>query len=139
MTLSDVATISDISAFLRDMGDIDLGDRLDYLASDEDLEPGESPATLESARGFFDFYLSVESDGQVGLSCSPDGWICAEWWFPDKRIIGVWFLDADRMVFSATDKDGEFVKMEERNKIAERSILTKALVQKELFIWRPKQ
>ena len=35
----------DISRLLRGMGEGELAERLDYLASDADLEPGESPAT----------------------------------------------------------------------------------------------
>ncbi len=134
MTLSDVATISDISAFLRSMGDTTLADRLDYLASDEDLEPGESPATVESARGFFELFASVESDSEVGLSCSPEGWIVGEWWFPDGRVVGIWFLDANMALFSAINKNGEFVNVKERNVVTERSKVTQALVKEDFFL-----
>ncbi len=139
MTLPATATVDDIIASLRSMGEDALAERLEYLASDEDLDSGESPATPESARGFFEFFASVESDSKVGLSCSPDGWIVGEWRFSDKGVIGIWYLDADRMVFSATDDQGEFVEMKERNKVGERAILTEALVKKGLFVWRPKQ
>ena len=62
MALTSVTTsIAEISALLREMGEGELADRLDYLASDEDLEPGESPATDESARGFFEFFTPVSS------------------------------------------------------------------------------
>ena len=139
MALSSATTIAEISALLREMDENKLADRLDYLASDEDLEQGESPATDESARGFFEFFTSVESEGQVGLGCSPEGVICAEWRFQDKRAVGVWFLDAERVRFSAIDKAGELVDIKERNKIADRSEVTKALVEirQELFAWRP--
>lgn len=139
MALTSASTIAEISALLREMGEVELADRLDYLASDEDLEPGESPATDESARGFFDFFTSVESEGKVGLGCSPEGVICAEWRFQDKRAVGIWFLDAERVRFSAIDKAGGFIDSKERNKIADRSEVTKALVeiQQELFVWRP--
>ena len=112
--------------------------RLDYLASEEDLDPGESPATDESARGFFEFFTAIESEGKVGLGCSPEGVICADWRFQDQRAVGIWFLDAERVLFSAIGKDGDFVDIKERNKIAERSEVTKALVeiQQELFVWR---
>ena len=138
MALTSELTIAEISALLREMGEDELADRLDYLASDEDLEPGESPATDESARGFFDFFTSVKSDGKVGLGCSPEGVICAEWRFPDKRAVGVWFLDAESVRFSAIGKDGNFVDIKERNKIADRSGATRALVeiQQELLVWR---
>jgi hypothetical protein len=140
MALSSATTITEISALLREMGEVELADRLDYLASNEDLDPGESAATDESARGFFEFFSSVESDSKVGLACSPEGWIVGEWrWFPDGRRVGIWFLDAERILFSALDKNGEFVDMEERNKIIERCNVTSKLVDAGLFSWRGNQ
>ena len=138
MALTSASTIAEISILLREMGEGGLADRLDYLASDEDLDPGESPATDESARGFFEFFTSVESEGSIGLGCSPEGVICADWRFPDSRAVGVWFLDAERVRFSAIGKDGQFVDIEERNKVADRSRVTEALVetQQGLFVWR---
>ena len=140
MTLADIATISDVSAYLREMGEGELADRVDYLASDADLEPGDVPATDESALGFLEFYTSVESDSKVGLACSPQGWISAEWrWFPDERRVGIWFLDAEKILFSALGKDGKFVEMEERNKITDRCMVTPKLVDAGLFSWRENQ
>jgi hypothetical protein len=135
--MSEKGTIQEVCGALLRIGHDNLAERLVYLASDEDLEPGEFPVTLESAKGFLGFHLSVESEGEVGLACSPDGWVCAEWRFPDERIVGIWFLDADRVIFSATDKNGEFVNIKERNKVTECSKLMQALVREELFVWRP--
>ena len=138
MALSSKSSVAEISALLREKGEDELADRLDYLASDADLEPGDVSATAESARGFFEFFTSVESDSKVGLACSPEGWIVGEWrWFPDKRTVGIWFLDADLVLFSAIDKKGVFVDIEERNKFTERSRVTNTLVDKGLFAWRP--
>ena len=139
MALSSATTITEISALLREMGEVELADRLDYLASNEDLDPGESPATAESARGFFEFFTAVESEGKVALGCSPEGEICAEWRFQDRRAVAVWFLDAERVRFSAIGKDGRFVDIQQRNKTADRSEVTKDLVGmgEELFTWRP--
>lgn len=140
MALSSALSIVEISALLREMGESKLADRLDYLASDEDLEPGESPATEESARGFFEFFTSVKSDSKVGLACSPEGWIVGEWrWFSDERRVGIWFLSAEKILFSALGKDGKFVEMEERNKITDRCMVTPKLVDAGLFSWRENQ
>lgn len=138
MALTSASTIAEISALIRDMGEGKLADRLDYLASNEDLEPGESPATDESARGFFEFFTAVDSGGKVALGCSHEGVICAEWRFDDRRAVGIWFLDADRVRFSAIGKDGELVNIKERNTVADRSLVTRALVEidEELFAWR---
>ena len=133
MALSSALSIVEISALLREMGEGELAERLEYLASDADLDPGEVPATAESARGFFDFFCSVQSKGNLGLGCSPEGQICAEWRFQDRRAVGVWFLDAELVRFSALGKDGEFVEIQERNRVADRFEVSEVLVREGIF------
>ena len=139
MVVLDVATVGDVAGFLRDMGEGVLADRLDYLASDADLDVGEFPASDESARGFFELFSGVDSEGEVGLGCSPEGWVVAEWRFSDERGVSVWFLDADRVMFSATDKDGKFVDIQGPARTLERTALMQGLVREELFFWRYNQ
>lgn len=139
MALSSKSSVSEISVLLREMGEDKLADRLDYLASDEDLDPGESPATDESARGFLALYSSVKWDSEFGLACSPEGWIVGEWRFPDQRRASVWFLDEEKVMFTAKTKRGEFVSIKGHGNFSELSTLTKVLVQEELFSWRPNQ
>ena len=136
MALSSALSIAEISALLREMGEGELADRLDYLASEEDLDPGESPATDESARGFIELYRGVEWSGEFGLACSPEGWIVGEWRFPDNRRSSVWFLDAEQVMFTAKKKNGEFIAIGERRNFTERSTLMEVLVREELFSWR---
>ena len=139
MVVSDVATVGDVAGFLRDMGEDGLAERLDYLASDADLDVGECSATDESARGFWALFASVESEGAVVLGCSPEGWVVAEWRFPDARGVSVWFLDADQVMFAATDKDGKFVDIQGPVRTLERTALMQGLVREELFFWRHDQ
>ena len=139
MVVLDVATVGDVAGFLRGMGEGVLADRLDYLASDADLDVGECSASDESARGFWALFASVESDGEVVLGCSPEGWVVAEWRFPDARGVSVWFLDADRVMFAATDKDGKFVDIQGPTRTLERTALMQGLVRDELFSWRHNQ
>ena len=138
MSLTSASTIAEISILLREMGEDELADRLDYLASDEDLDPGESPATAESAQGFFEFFTSVESDSKVGLACSPEGWIVGEWqWFPDKRSLTVWFHDAESVGFVATNKNGEFVSRKWNGKSVKHSEVKSILGPEGLFVCHP--
>ena len=137
MALSSATTIAEISALLRDMGEGELADRLDYLASDEDLDPGDVPVTAESVRGFWQLFLSVEWTGDFGLACSPEGWIVGEWRFPDKRRASVWFLDDERVMFTAKKIDGEFVAIEGEGNFTDLPKIMKVLVQEGLFSWCP--
>ena len=122
---------------LRGMGEAELAERLEYLASEADLDPGESAATDASARGFFEFFCNVECDSKVGLACSPEGWIVGEWrWFPDERRVGIWFLDAERGMFASTKRNGEFVAIEGQRNFTDISTIMILLVQEGLFARR---
>ena len=112
MALASELTIADISALLREMGEDKLAGRLDYLASDEDLEPGESPVTQESARAFFELFASVEFEGSVGLGSTYEGWVYAQWSYPDERDLGVWFVDTEYVKYTARDKAGIHIDIE---------------------------
>lgn len=133
MALTSTSTIAEITALLRGMGEDELADRLDYLASDEDLEPGESPVTRESAQGFFELFADVEFEGTVGLGSSHEGWVYAQWSFPDERALGVWFIDTEHVKYTARDKAGKHIDIEGSARTVNRSKLTRVLVQKGLF------
>lgn len=138
MILSEISTIRDVSAYLREMGETELADRVDYLASDEDLEIGDVPATDESAIGFLEFFSGIKADSIVGLACSPEGWIVGEWqWFPDERSLTVWFMDAETVAFVATNRKGEFVSRQWNGNTTSHSQLKAALVPEELIVCHP--
>ena len=131
------AKVGDVAGFLRGVGEGVLAERLDYLASDADLDVGEFPASDESARGFWALFSRVGADSEVGLGCSPEGWVVGEWrWFADERGASVWFLDADRVMFSATKKDGKFVAIEGQGNVTSIARLAQTLVDEGLFYWR---
>ena len=94
---------------LRLSGKGPLADRLTYFASDEDLDDGDVSLTEASAFGFLSFLSMVESEGNISLTCSPEGWLCAVWRFPDNRRASIWFLDETRVMFAATDANGKFL------------------------------
>ncbi len=128
--LRSVAEVCDV---LHGWGRPDLADRIAYFASDEDLDDGDVPVTLESAWGFLAFFGAVESEGEIRLTCSQEGWICAEWDFADKRDAGLWFLDADRVMFSAANRDGKFIDIPGGSKITSRQVIMQKLASDGLF------
>jgi hypothetical protein len=130
-------TVEQICALLTAQGEHGLASRIAYFASNEDLEEDEVPVTAGSARGFLAFFSEVESDGKVGLACSQEGWICAEWRFSDRRRASLWFLDEDRVMFAATDNSGDFIEIEGVNEIGYRSIIVAKLVEAGLLKWSP--
>lgn len=130
--LRSVAGVCDV---LRGWGRPELADRIAYFASDEDLDDGDVPVTLESARGFLAFFGVVETEGKVEIGCSPEGWICAEWDFPDRRDAGLWFLDGERVMFSIRDFEGLFMEIDSGNRVCSQARITEKLVELELFTW----
>ena len=136
--LAAIPTVAGVCAVLRGWGRPDLADRIAYFASDADLDDGDVPVTLESALGFLAFFGAVESaDGKVDLGCSPEGWICAVWRFPDLRRISIWFVDCDTVMFAIRQADGRFVlDLNNGSEIAGRDFITaKLLESEEWFTW----
>ena len=131
--VSDIDTICDI---LVSWEFPNLADRLAYFASDEDLDEGDIPVTLESALGFLVFFGMVETDGKIRMTCAQEGWICAEWDFTDNRDAGLWFLDRDRIMFSAIGRNGKFINIRGGRKIASRRVIMRKLVTEGLFVCR---
>lgn len=133
--MGHIRTIEYICSVLRSWGEGALAGRVAYFASDEDLEAEDIPVTLESARGFLAFFSAVKSDGRVSLTCSPEGWLCATWRFPDERRASVWFLNERRVMFAATDTAGNFVELDNRNEEGDYREVMAKLVQAGLFEW----
>ena len=136
--LAAIPSIAGACAVLRGWGRPDLADRIAYFASDADLDDGDVPVTLESTLGFLAFFGAVESaDGKVDLGCSPEGWICAVWRFPDLRRISLWFVDCDTVMFAIRKADGKFVlDLNNGSEIASRDFITERLSEsEEWFTW----
>ena len=136
--LAAIPSIAGVCAVLRGWGRPDLADRIAYFASDADLDDGDVPVTLASALGFLAFFGAVESaDGKVDLGCSPEGWLCAVWRFPDLRRISLWFVDCDTVMFAIRKANGRFVlDLNNGSEIAPRAFITaKLLESEEWFTW----
>ena len=129
-------SIEEICESLKNQGYPDLAKRIAYFASDEDLEDGEVPVTLESALGFWEFFNAVESAGKLDLACSQEGCMSAVWRFPDdERRACVWFLDSQRVRFTATDAAGNFIRITgDGGKHAPNAVMER-LVQSGLLKW----
>ena len=136
-TMPNPQTIPEICAALTQQGYPDLANRITYFASDEDLEEGEVPVTLESALGFWEFFSAVESEGRRGLTCSAEGWLCGSWDFPDDRAATLWFLDSKSVMFAAKGSDGRFIKIVGVGETGDRETIVERLVEAGLFYWRP--
>ena len=128
-------TAEDVCGLLRDSGESALADRIAYFASDEDLSEGDIPVTAESARGFLSFWGKVRSDGRISLTCSQEGWICAEWTFTDRRGASLWFLNDEQIMFAASDVSGNFVEVVRGSEIASCDVVAAKLVEAGLFAW----
>ena len=134
--LAGLRSVAEVCEALRGWGRPDLAERIAYFASDEDLDDGDVPLTLESARGFLAFFGAVETEGKVHLGCTTEGWICAEWDFPDRRDAGLWFLDSQRLMYTANGFDGRFLDLNgDGSSVGKRVDITEKLVRSGLFTW----
>ncbi len=134
--IAHLRSIAEICDVLRGWERPDLADRIAYFASEDDLNDGDVPVTLESAQGFLAFFGAVESEGPVDLGCSPEGWICAVWRFPDYRRISLWFMDTDNVMYAARKSDGYFADVNDGSEIGSRLFITEQLIAgREWFTW----
>ena len=136
-TLAALRSIAEVCDVLRGWGRPDLADRLADLASDEDLDDGDLPASLESALGFLTFFGAVESaEGNLDLGTTRDGWICAHWRFPDVRSVSLYFVDRERVDYAARKSDGHFIDLDrERDVVNHREIAKRLVGMKQWFTW----
>lgn len=130
------ATIDEICAALTARGWPALARRLAYFASDEDLEPGDVPLTVESALGFWAFFRAVASEGEVFTTCSQEGWLCVHWDFEDRRGASLWFKDSQRVMFAATDAVGQWVDIDGGGDTGSFRVVMEKLVEAGLFTWQ---
>ena len=133
--LTALRSVAEVCDVLHGWGRPDLAERLAYFASDEDLDDGDVPLTLESARGFLAFFGVVESEGKIRMGCTTEGWICAEWDFPDRRDAGLWFLDEHWLMYTASGFDGRFMDLTDEGRVGDRVAITEKLVESGLFTW----
>ena len=133
--VSNIDDISDVCEVLHIWGEHDLAGRIAYFASDEDLEDGDIPVTPEITKGFLSFFGSVKSEGRVSLTCSPEGWLCAVWRFPDNRRASLWFLDTNRVMFAATNADGDFIEIDGGGEVGNARVVMEKLIQAGLLTW----
>ncbi len=108
---ASLGSIAEVCGVLRGWGRSDLADRLAYFASDADLDDGDVPLTLESARGFLAFFGGMETEGKIDLTCSQEGWVCAGLRFEDKRNAALWFIDSNKIMITATNRAGDFINI----------------------------
>lgn len=130
-----ITTLDEVGNALRLRDEYAIADRIAYFASDEDLEEGDVPLTLASACGFLAFFETVESEGRISLTCSPEGWLCAVWRFSDERRATLWFLDTYRVMFSATDAAGNFIEIDGGSEVGSTRKVMAKLVETGLFAW----
>ena len=134
--LAQISSVAEACDVLRSWGEPDLADRIAYFASNADLDDGDVPVTLESALGFLAFFGAVESEGQADLGCSSEGWICAEWFFSDNRLVSVLFPDRDKVDCAARKSDGRFIEINSGGDTGNRSFIMAKLVESgEWFTW----
>ena len=132
---NDVSIIKDVCSLLRVCGNDDLADRVAYFASNEDLADGDVPLTGVSARAFLSFFGKVESEGKISLTCSPEGWLCVAWRFSDKRRASLWFINDTRVMFAATDANGDFIEIDGGGEVSDSQEVMDKLIDAGLLTW----
>ena len=118
---------------LRNWGAAALATRIEYLVSDQAGDDQTENPALGSLRGFLMLWSQVESEGNIVLEFSEDGLTIAQWQFPDRRSLEVKFLDVDRVILTATDANGQTVKIRNSQRAVRRDTALNRLVESGLL------
>ena len=133
---SDVPqSIDEIIDVINSMGETRIATRLKYLASDDILEEGDTPVTLDVCIGFMEFFTNLTSDAYLNLTCAK-GWLCTEWDFPDDRAVILWFMGRDTARVTVFDSDGNLVDINDGQQVRDRRTIMKDLVASGYFFGR---
>ena len=137
-SLTTPQSIDAIINVINSMGEGRLADRLEYLASEEILEEGDTPVSLPVCNGFFDFFTKLDNNAYLNLTCA-NGWLCAEWDFDDGKAVILWFMDHDTARVTVLDSDGNFVDINEGQQIRDRITIMRNLERAGYFSCRNMQ
>lgn len=118
---------------LRNWDAVDLADQIEQMTSGEAGGDKTENPDLESLRGFLMVWSAVESEGDISLSFTEEGLLCANWQFPDQRSLEVKFLDVDRITLAATDANGQTVKIRNSETAVRRDTALKRLIESGLL------
>lgn len=128
--LPDLAGVCDT---LRNWDAVDLADQIEQMTSGESGGDKAENPNLESLRGFLMVWSAVESEGDISLSFTEEGLLCANWQFPDPLSLEVKFLDVDRITLAATDTNGQTVKIRNSETAVRRDTALKRLIESGLL------
>ncbi len=103
------------------------------LTPDDSAENETRRASLQSVRGFLLFWSGVESEGAIILTGSPEGLISSRWEYPDARSVTIRFLDIDHVTVSATDIEGNEVRIRNSATSVTRQTARRRLIEHGLF------
>ena len=107
MTPENGLTIPDVCEILLQSGaDEEVVGAIIFYAAPANLEENEVPASDTSARGLLYILDALVCDGELSISCSKAGYLCAVWNYPDGASIKIWCPDENTMVYEALAAGG---------------------------------
>ena len=127
---------------LEDFGLSFLSDRIKVLQEPKDESEGEEnvPLSDQAALGFLDFLDTVSAaESELGLT-SARGWLCAQWTFPDGRVLIIWFKNRRDLTPTAFSSDKDMLRhIRKGTGACNHESASKLLVEERFFSWRQKQ
>jgi len=121
--LNRTDSIEEIIEHINRLGYPGCSERISFLNNTDDIEEGELPLCLESAKGFLLFFTQFNVLGEPDLGLFPEGTLSVEWRLADNKHLLVEPLDSQNASFaligpSNDNPDGKFC-LNDRGKIAD--------------------
>lgn len=130
-------SIEEIIEHINRLGYLGCSERIAFLNNTDDLEEGELPLCLESAKGFLLFFTQFDVLGEPVLGLFPEGTLSAGWRLAENKHLLVEPLDSQNASFAligpSNDNPDEKFRLNGRGKIVE---VIKTLKRQGIDQWR---
>ena len=118
----DISSFENIQASLKNMGFNKCAKRIKYLRSDDAVEDGDEPLSLESTQGFVKLMEDFQDLGEPLLGLFSQGTLGVEWRVADNKHLLVEPFDSERACFAfigPSTEPGEKIRLNGRGSIAD--------------------
>ena len=108
----DISSFENIQASLKNMGFNKCAERIKYLRSDDAVEDGDEPISLESTQGFVKLMEDFQDLGEPLLGLFSQGTLGVEWRIADNKHLLVEPFDSESACFAligpSTEREKRF-------------------------------
>ena len=123
---------------LEENGQPHIAARLMALQDTDEEDEDDVPIDGQAILGFLDFMDQVAAEGIDPDLTTAQGWLCAQWTYPDNRILVLWFKNRVDLMVTAFGPNGRILRHIGRDpRSRDKDTASQFLLQEGFFSWPP--